>query len=407
MKTHSNFASRFFGIITIGAVGWLQPTAVSGQTAEGTDIVNIANVSYDDANGNNYASGPASVTVTVGFVAGVDVQAAAPTATPAVNTTGNTMSFDVTNMGNGVDTMTVGHTISDAFLTVTQFTFNSLNYADIAALNVALQLYEFVAASTMTITVEYSIADNTGGELSTYTLTATSDRDTGVNDSDFTDVTPALTGAVTVTPDGSQSLTHLNSNGTNYTFTFRVTNSQTGADDFNLLATNTGSVITIVRVNGVLADNTTITLAAGANADIDVEYSVAGSALDTDNLYLAATSVADSDTNDQGFADMTVIEANLSIVKEAWLGDKSLEISEDVLPLDFIEYKVIVTNDGTVTVSNVVVADDLPATLTYISVSDDVGTWTVGGSGNNRTFTLTTSLAPAASGSFFIRVQVN
>ena len=78
-----------------------------------------------------------------------------------------------------------------------------------------------------------------------------------------------------------------------------------------------------------------------------------------------------------------------------------------MLPGDFIEYKVIVTNDGTVTVSNVVVSDDLPATLTYVSASNDVGTWTVGGSGNNRTFTLTTTLAPAASGSFFIRAEVN
>ena len=119
-----------------------------------------------------------------------------------------------------------------------------------------------------------------------------------------------------------------------------------------------------------------------------------------------ARSVANG-TNDSGFADITVIEANLSIVKQAWLGDKSLQISGDVLPGDFIEYKVMVTNDGTVTASNVMVTDNLPATLTYISASNDVGTWTVGGSGNNRTFTLDTTLANGDTRSFWIRAQVN
>ena len=333
MKTHSNFASRIFGILAIAAtVGWLQPTAAYGQaTAEGVVITNTANVSYGDANGNNYASGPASVNVTVGFAAGIDVLAAAAAASPLVNTTGNTMSFDVTNMGNGVDTMSVADNISDGtVLTVTQFTFNSVNYADKAALNVALALYEFVAASTMTITVEYSIADDTGGDLSTYTLTATSVRDTGVNDSDFTDVTPALTGTVVVTPKGGLTLSHLPSNGTNYTFVVTVTNNQTGADDFDLLATSPGSaVITIVSLNGELADSARVNIGAGAAPTFNVVYSVAGSATNTDTLYVEARSVAAPATTDSGFADITVIEADLSIVKQAWLGDKSLQISGD------------------------------------------------------------------------------
>ena len=93
MKTHSNTASRIFGILAIVAVGWLQPTAVSGQTPEGAVITNVANVSYDDANGNNYASGPASVNVTVGHVAGISVVAAQSTATPASPSGPNTLEL--------------------------------------------------------------------------------------------------------------------------------------------------------------------------------------------------------------------------------------------------------------------------------------------------------------------------
>ena len=76
MKTHSNFASRIFGILAIAAIGWLQPTAALGQTAEGVEIDNIATVTYTDANTNTYGSVDSNtVTVTVGFVAGVDVLA--------------------------------------------------------------------------------------------------------------------------------------------------------------------------------------------------------------------------------------------------------------------------------------------------------------------------------------------
>ena len=50
MKTHSNFASRILGILAIAAtVGWLQPTAAYGQTAENTIITNTATVSFSDA----------------------------------------------------------------------------------------------------------------------------------------------------------------------------------------------------------------------------------------------------------------------------------------------------------------------------------------------------------------------
>ena len=411
MKTHSNFAARILGILAIVAtVGWLQPTAAYGQTAEGTVIANTATVSFSDANTNTYSTVDGVANVTVGHAAGIDVVAAAATATPVSPSSNNTLSFDVINIGNGVDTLSVAENNSDAtVLTVTKFTYNSTDYANIGLLNTALADSTVVAGDTVTIVVEYSIASDKGGEPSTYTLTGTSVRDGSATDNDLTLVTPALTGTVTVTPDGGQSLTHLPSNGTNYTFTFTVNNSQTGSDDFDLLATSPGSaVITIVSVNAFAGDSIRVTIGAGASPTFDVIYSVAGTATAQDTLYLEARSVANGATTDSGFADMTVIEADLSITKVAYRSDRVTPIGAGlVLPGEVIEYLVTVTNDGGATASSVVVTDNLPAALTYASSLDVVGTWTVGGSGNNRTFTLTTTLAASASGSFWIQASVN
>ena len=412
MKTHSNFASRILGILAIAAtVGWLQPTAAYGQTAEGTIITNTATVSFSDANSNTYSTVDGVAVVTVGHVAGIDVVAGAATATPLVNTTGNTMTFTVNNVGNGPDTLSVSHTNSDpSVLTVTQFTYNSTNYANIGLLNTALADSTVVSGGSVVITVEYSIADNTGGEPSTYELTGISVRDGSVTEADNTIVTPALTGSVAVTPDGGLTLTHLPSNGNNYTFVVTVTNNQTGADDFDLLATSPGSgVITIISVDGELGDSARVNIVAGAAPTFNVVYSVAGVATNTDTLYVEARSVAAPATTNSGFADMTVIEADLGITKVAYESDRVTPIGSNlVLPGDVIEYKVTVTNNGAAQAASVVVTDNLPATLTYVSRFNDVGTWDVTGTGNNRTFTLNPgTLNAAASVSFFIQATVN
>ena len=77
MKNHSNMASRIIGILGMAvAVGWLQPTAAYGQTAEGPVIANTATVTYTYANINTYSSVHGSVNVTVRLAAGVPVRPA-------------------------------------------------------------------------------------------------------------------------------------------------------------------------------------------------------------------------------------------------------------------------------------------------------------------------------------------
>lgn len=417
MKYQANMASRVIEILTlVAAVGWLQPTAAYGQTAEGTVIVNTATVTFTDANGNTYSSVNDNVSVTVGFSAGIDVVAAQATATPLSPSTLNTMVFTVNNIGNGTDSVSVSENISDGTVitAVSKFTFNAADYADITALNVALADTAIAAGGAAVITVEYTIASGKGGVPSTYTLTANSRRMPATTDNDNTVVTPGLTGTVATTPDGGQSLTELPSNGTNYTFTFNVANNQNGTDDFNLVASSPGSaVITIVSVNGVAGASTTITnLGASANQDIDVIYSVAlaAAAGAVDTLYLDATSVANGATTDQGFADLTVIKVSLmSVTKDAYRDNQTTLLGggDTVLPGEFIQYKVTVTNGGTVAASTVHVDDLLPATLTYNTATGDLAGWTFTPTGNDLDADLTGTLAPAASRFFWIRVLVN
>src|SRR3712207_499648 len=58
------------------------PLGAQTPTPEGTVITNTATASWSDANNNSYTPVTASVSVTVGFAAGVDAQSAA-TVTPA------------------------------------------------------------------------------------------------------------------------------------------------------------------------------------------------------------------------------------------------------------------------------------------------------------------------------------
>ena len=416
MKTISNMASRIIGIFaTVAVVGWLQPAAAYGQTAEGTVINNIATVTYTDANTNTYSSVNGNVTVTVGFGAGVDVVAAQATATPASPSTGNTLDFYVINIGNGTDSVSVAESISDGtVLTVTNYRFNLTNYASIGLLNSALAGAALAARDTAAIEVTYTIASAKGGNPSIYTLTGTSRRDGSATDNDNTVVTPGLTGTVAVTPDGAQNLTRWASNGTNYTSTFTVQNSQTGPDDFDLLVTSPGSmVITIVSVNGFAGDSTQVNIAASSSPTFDVVYSVADVTAGTpDTLYLEARSVTTPALTDQGFVDLTVIKASMSITKVPYRDNQTTLLGggDTVLPGEFIQYLVTVTNGGSAPASSVDVDDSLPGEVTYDSMTGDLAGWTFtssGPRGNELTAVLSGTLTAAASRFFWIRVQIN
>jgi uncharacterized repeat protein (TIGR01451 family) len=387
----------------------------AGQTPEGTVITNTATVNYTDANGNAYAPVSASVSVTVGFAAGIDVVAGAATVTPAVPSTGNTLTFTINNIGNGTDSVSVAEAISvGGVITVTGYQVNGAGpvYATLGALNTALSALTIAQGGSATITVFYDVPAGQGGNSTVYTLTGTSRRDNTESDADSTTISPTEAFGVAVTPDGGQLLQLLPTNAAApYQFTFTVQNTGNGAEDFTLSATSPGSAaITVVSVNGVAGTTGTITaLAAGGTSSVLVEYTIANVAAGTtDTLYLTATSVASPTTTDDGFADVTVIRPALAIVKEAWLDGRGAQIAGNVLPGDFIEYRVEVTNTGTAPAASVVITDALPGEVTFISTEDPGGSWaSITESGGTVTATLSGSLAPSGTAFFWIRVQVD
>ena len=386
------------------------PANAQSPTPEGTVIRSIATVSFTDANSNTYATVADTANVTVGFVAGVDVIAGAATVGPASPSVNDTLFFTVANPGNGTDSVTVSQNISvGGIISVTGFRLGATTYPALPLLNQALAGTSIAAAGNITVKVIYSVAAGTGGLSTVYTLTATSRRNTGVSDNGATTVSPNLTTAVAVTPDGGQNLQRLPSNGTNYTFSFTVTNNATGSDGFDLLASHPKTPITIVSVNGVAGDSARITgVAAGASQVIAVVYSIGNVAAGLpDTLVLNARSVASPGTSDNGFADLTVVRPVVVIDKVAFRDNQTTPIGAGtVVPGEFIQYKVTVTNSGSAAASVVHVSDALATQLTFNTTTPDAAGWTLSNVGNNVTADLTGTLAVGASRFFWVRASV-
>ncbi len=397
------------GIAVLLAVTATAPA--NGQTPEGTVIRNIATVTFTDANSNAFAPVSDTVDVTVGFVAGMDVIAAAATVGPASPSTADTIAFQLSNIGNGTDSITVSQSISvGGIIAVTGYRYNGTTYASLAALNAALAGVGVAQGASITVQVIYNVAAGTGGLTTVYTMTGTSRRSSGVSDSDATTITPNLVAAVAVTPDGGQNLQRLPSNGTNYTFTFTVTNNATGPDGFDLLSSHPGVAITIVSVNGVAGDSTRITgLAAGAAQTIAVVYSIASVAAGTvDTLVLKARSLASPATSDNGFADLTVVGPSITIAKVAYRDDQvTLVGAGTVAPGEFIRYRITVTNTGSAPASSVHIDDLLPAQLTFASAAGDAAGWTFSNTLNDLDADLSPPLAVGASRFIWVRASVN
>lgn len=386
------------------------------QTPEGTVITNIAVVNWTDANSNSYTPDSASVDVTVGFAAGVDVIAAAASVNPSSPSSNNTISFDIDNIGNGTDSVNVAENITvGGIITVTGYRINAGTWlTTLAEFNDSLSITAIAtgAGNGITVDVRYDVAAGQGGQSTTYQLTATSLRDAGTSDMDQTTINPGETLGVAVTPDVAQNRTHLPSNGTNYTFTFNVENTGDGPEDFDLRALFVDATdVSIVSVNGVAGDSTQISLAAGANQNIDVIYSVLDVPAGTqDTVYLRARSVTGPGTAaDSGYVDFTVIRPAIVITKEACTDGQSCPLGSNPVPGDFIQYRVTVTNNGDAPASSVVVTDDLSSLpVTFDSTSDD-GNWaSIIESGGLVTATLSGTLASGGGSAFFwIRVSID
>ncbi|MET0400315.1 MAG: hypothetical protein ABW277_26230 [Longimicrobiaceae bacterium] len=383
------------------------PALAQTPTPEGTTITNTATATWSDANGNSYTPATASVSVTVGFSAGLDVVSPAA-ATPLSPSTANEQPYTITNNGNGVDSITVSAS-AGAGSSITGYKLGSTTYATLAELNAALAGTPIAAGGSVTVTLVYSVATGQSGQSIPLSLTATSRRTPGTTDTSTTTLSPIAVAGISVTPDAG-TVSRLPSNGTQYTATYTLTNPGGVGGTYNLAAsTANGAVLTIVSVNGSAGASGSISVGAGGTQTVDVVYTIATGAAagSTAGLTLTATSSTDPGTTDTGSYTVTVIGASVSMTKEAFRDNQTSAIggSDRVLPGEYIQYRITVTNTGASAASNVSVSDPLPAQVTYQSASGDAAGWTIGESSGTVTAALP-SLAPAASRYFWIRVRV-
>ncbi len=376
-------------------------------TAEGTVITNTAHASWTDANANTYTEATASVSVTVGFLAGVDATTTTATVTPAAPSTGNEATISVKNTGNGMDTISVSVSVP-AGLTVTGYKIGSNTYPTLAALNTALAALGIAADGDVAIVIVYNVAADQGGNTLSLSLTATSKRSPSTSDTQAISVQPAVSNGIDVTPDGTP-VDRLPSNVTTYSATFTVTNTGNASHTVDVVASHSGAALTIVSVDGVAGTTGSFTLGAGANQTVTVVYSVGAVAAGaTDSLKLTGT-LNGTSTSDHGSYLVTVVRPAITVAKAAYKDDQTTLIggSDRVLPGEYFQYRVTVTNGGTADASGISVSDPLPGAVAYQSASGDVAGWTIGESGGTVTATLAGTLAPSASRHFWIRVRVH
>lgn len=384
------------------------PVLAQNPTPENTTITNTATATWSDANGNTYTPATASVSITVGFAAGVDV-VSPTTATPLSPSTANEQAFTINNGGNGLDSVSVS-TTAGAGVTVTGYKIGTTTYATLADLNIALAGTPISAGGTVTVTVVYTVASGQAGQTIPLGLTATSRRTPANSDTSTTTLSPIAVAGISVTPDGGTVSRLPGGAGTQYTATYTLTNPGGVGGTFNLAAsTANGAVLTIVSVNGTAGASGSIAVGAGGTQTVDVVYTIAtGTAAGTTaGLTLAATSSTDPATTDTGSYTVTVTGASVSMSKEAFRDNQTTAIGagDRVLPGEYIQYRITVTNTGASAASSVSVSDPLPAQVTYQSASGDAAGWTISETTGTVTAGLAT-LAPSASRFFWIRVRV-
>lgn len=389
------------------------PAAAHAQTSptpEGTTITNTATATYTDANSNSYSSVSASASVVVGFAAGVDATSAT-SVTPASPSTADTLPVTLKNIGNGTDTAVVAVTAANG-LTITGYVLNGTTYASVAALNTALGTTSIPAGGSVLVKVVYNVAAGQGGATLPITVTQSSKRTPATTDPTTTNVQPPVSTSLSVTPKSATPLDRLPSNGTQYTQTFTVTNGGNASDSYSLLGAANAD-LTIVSVNGTAGTSGgSISVAAGASQTVNVVYTVnaASTAGALDSLKLTATSAANNTTTDRGFVIVRTVKAAITVTKQAFRDDQTTAINastDRVLPNDYIQYKITVTNAaGAAAAQTVRVSDPLPAAVTYDSSTPDAAGWTLAQASGTVTGDLAGTLAAGASRYFWIRVKV-
>jgi uncharacterized repeat protein (TIGR01451 family) len=312
------------------------------------------------------------------------------------------------NLGNGTDSVRVSVVIP-AGVTVTGYIVAGVRYDTLDELNAALAALGIAGGASLVIDMEYSVDANLGGVGLPIEITAVSRRDPTVSDTTTTVLTPETSRGVSVTPDGGSPIDRIAGNGVAYTETFTIENQGNAPETFQLVA-NGGSVLSIQSVHGTPGTTGTITVGAGQSATFTVTYLVATNTPVGTTQVLTVTATANSEATvfDSGFVTIEVVGAGLTMAKTAFTDDQSSEITAlmTVLPGDFIQYRIAVTNNSAITAQSVRITDALPTQLLYVDASGDAAGWTFAEAGGTVTADLTGELAPGETRFIWIRAQV-
>jgi uncharacterized repeat protein (TIGR01451 family) len=399
--------------LVLAAPAFAQPSTntdftLNGLTRQGVTITNVATASYTDANNNPYAQVQAEASVTVGYLASLDI-ISQPTQAPAGPSADNELPIELQNNGNGPDQFTLSVSIPAGIENV-RYVVDGATYADLDALNAYLATRTVEADYSLNITVLYDVPDGYGGVPLSIVVTATSNQapdQTGGTDSTTTIITPILEGDVDVTPD-LEAVQQLPSNGTQYTATYTVSNTQNIGATFDLSTVlEGGSVLSVVSVNG---GTTSVFIGANQSQTITVVYMVADDATagTVNTLVLVATSQADGAITDSGSYVVTVIRPSLTMTKTAYRDGRAALIGiGTVLPGEYIEYRIEISNGGNAVATMVEIVDALPSQVTFAGLDfDTAADWTSSEVDGTVTASLNGSLAPGGSRYIWIRAQV-
>jgi len=246
----NRFVTRtMFALGAIALLGMASGSLWAAGTPAGTSITNQATVDYTDVNGNTLQTLSNVVTTVVSQVASVTV---APDRSSSA-TPGDTIYYahDVTNNGNGSDTFDLTAVSSNGWSTVI-YADNDASGTFSAGDTVITDTGSMAANGVQMIIVEVTVpAGTASGTSDTLTVTATSQFNSGVQDS-ATDTTtinaPNVSAVKSVLPAGPQPP------GTVLTYSIVVTNN--GTSDANavvltdLIPANTTYVAGSMTLNG-------------------------------------------------------------------------------------------------------------------------------------------------------------
>lgn len=263
---------------------------------------------------------------------------------------------------------------ASSFITIDSITGGGISDSGVAD---STRIYGVDASADSTVTVWYTIAADTDGNIDTLYLRGRSISDTAQSDLGWIEI-EYETMAFTVTPDGADTLQLMpTGTATSSSYKFTITNSSTLSETFDLLAFD-GAVLTVDSITGPNVSGgspgdsaRTGAIAASAEDSAFVWFTVSvGTAGALDSLYLMGRSVGDPSATDSGWVFVELLQPDL-------LTSKVANPNGTQPPGTDLTYTLTITNNGTADGVNVVTVDSLAAEV-YFQVGSVVTTLPTG-----------------------------